>query len=149
MRLLRLARNDKSDVFQRSQKGFTLIEILLVVAIVGIMLSVSLPMSFSMYESYKASLKAQEVMVFISSLRRESFLYSEGKVLSSKNDVITVDGKEKNFEDTRIRIDSPITFFRNGTTSGGTIRIYVGDQAYSLNVTAPLGNMLLTRTGSA
>ena len=55
------------------QKGFTLIEVLLVVAIIGIMLSVSLPVSFSMYNSYKSSLKAQEVMIFISKLKRESF----------------------------------------------------------------------------
>jgi prepilin-type N-terminal cleavage/methylation domain-containing protein len=135
-------------VFQKSQQGFTLIELLIVVAIIGMMLSVSLPMSFSMYENYKASLKAQEVMVFVSSLRRESFLYSEGKVLSSKNDVITIDEKEKVFEDTRVQIDSPIKFYRNGTTSGGAIRIYVGGQAYSLSVGAPLGELLLTRTGS-
>ena len=119
------------------------------VSIIGIMLSVSLPISFSMYENYKASLKAQEVMLFISGLRRDSFLYSEGKMLSSKNDMITVDGKEKVFEDTRIRIDSPITFYRNGTTSGGKIYIYVGGQAYSLNVGTPLGDLFLTRTGSA
>jgi len=133
----------------KKERGFTLIELLIVVSIIGIMLSVSLPISFSMYENYKASLKAQEVMLFISGLRRDSFLYSEGKMLSSKNDMITVDGKEKVFEDTRIRIDSPITFYRNGTTSGGKIYIYVGGQAYSLNVGAPLGDLLLTRTGSA
>ena len=121
---------------------------LLVVAIIGIMLSVSLPISFSMYESYKASIKAQEVMVFISGIRRDSFLYSEGKILSSRSDVITVDGKEKVFTDTRIRIDAPITFYRNGTTSGGDIRIYIGDQAFSLSVGAPLGELNLTRSGS-
>jgi prepilin-type N-terminal cleavage/methylation domain-containing protein len=137
------------SVFQRSNRGFTLIELLLVISIVGIMLSVTLPVSLSMYENYKASLKAQEVMVYLSGLRRDAFLYSEGKVLTSKNNVITVDGKEKVFEDTRIRIDSPITFYRNGTTTGGKIYIYVGDQAYSLNVGAPLGDLLLTRTGSA
>jgi prepilin-type N-terminal cleavage/methylation domain-containing protein len=132
---------------QRCQRGFTLLELLTVVAIIGIMLSVSLPMSYSMYESYKASIKAQEVMIFISSVRRDSFLYSEGKVLSSENDVITVDGKEKVFEDTRLRIDSPIIFYKNGTTSGGHIKIYVGDQAYSLSIGAPLGDLVLTRTG--
>jgi hypothetical protein len=119
-----------------------------VIAIVGIMLSVSVPVSFSMYEGYKASLKAQEVMLFVSGLRRESFLYSERKILSSRNDIITVDGKENVFEDTRIQIDAPIVFYRNGTTSGGTVRMYIGKQAYSLNVGAPLGDLQLTRTGS-
>jgi general secretion pathway protein H len=131
-----------------NKKGFTLIEILIVVSIIGLMLSVSLPISYSMYRSYKASLKAEEVMVFISSLKRESFLYSEAKVLASKDGVMIVNGKEKTFDDTSIQIDQPIEFYRNGTTSGGTLKIYVGNQAYSLNVQAPLGGLILERKGT-
>jgi len=127
------------------KKGFTLIEILIVIAIVGIILSVSLPISYNMYSSYKASLKSQEVMVFISALRRESFLYSEGKVLSSVNDVITVNGSPMPFADTRLRLDKPITFSKNGTTSGGTIKIYVTDQAYFLSVKEPMGDLVLEK----
>jgi prepilin-type N-terminal cleavage/methylation domain-containing protein len=133
----------------KKQPGFTLIELLIVMSIIGIMLSVSLPFSLSLYNSYKASMKAEEVMIFISKLRRESFLYSEGKVLSSANNVLTIDGVANAFEDTRIRIDTPIAFYRNGTTSGGAVKIYVGDQLYSLDVRAPLGSMLLTRIGSS
>jgi len=131
-----------------NRKGFTLIEILIVVSIIGLILSVSLPISYNMYMSYKASLKAEEVMVFISSLKRESFLYSEVKVLSSKDGVMTVDGKEKVFGDTIIQIDQSIEFYRNGTTSGGTLKIYVGNQVYSLNVQALLGNLILERKGT-
>jgi prepilin-type N-terminal cleavage/methylation domain-containing protein len=130
-----------------SSKGFTLIEIIIVVSIIGLMLSVSLPISYSMYMSYKASLKAEEVMVFISSLKRESFLYSEAKVLSSKDGVMIVNGKEKTFGDTSIQIDPPIEFYRNGTTSGGALKIFVGNQAYSLNIQAPFGNIILERKG--
>lgn len=130
------------------RKGFTLIEILIVVSIIGLILSVSLPISYNMYMSYKASLKAEEVMVFISSLKRESFLYSEAKVLASKDGAITVDGKEKVFGDTIIQIDQSIEFYKNGTTSGGTVKIYVGDQAYTLNVQTPLGGIILERKGT-
>jgi len=131
-----------------NNKGFTLIEILIVLSIIGLMFSVALPISYSMYGSYKASLKAEEVMVFISSLKRESFLYSEAKVLSSKDGVMIVNGKEKTFDDTSIQIDQPIEFYRNGTTSGGTLKIHVGNQAYTLNVQAPLGGIILERKGS-
>lgn len=126
-------------------RGFTLIELLLVISIIGIMFSVSLPISFKMYSNYQASVKAQEVMVFTSSLRREAFLYSERKVLSSKDNAMTINGGKKEFENVRVFINTPIEFFRNGTTSGGVIRIFVGDQVYRLNVLGPVGNLALSR----
>jgi prepilin-type N-terminal cleavage/methylation domain-containing protein len=130
-----------------NKKAFTLIEILLVISIIGLMFSVTLPISFNMYSSYKASLRAEEVMIFVSTLKRESFLYSEAKTLASKEGVMTVNGKEKTFNDIHIRIDPPVEFYRNGTTSGGSVKINVGDQAYSLNVRAPFGELFLERKG--
>jgi len=131
-----------------NKKGFTLIEILIVVSIIGLMLSVTLPISYDMYRSYKASLKAEKVMVFISSLKRESFLYSEAKVLSSKDGVMIVNGKEETFDDTSIQIGQPIGFYRNGTTSGGSLNIYVGGQVYTINVKPLWGDLTLERRGS-
>ena len=127
----------------RNKRGFTLIELLIVVSIIGIMMTVSLPISINMYYRYKASLQAQEVMVAISDLRRESFLYSENKVLSSDKNVLTVNGMAKNFAATSIRIDTPIQFYKNGTTSGGVINLQVGEYAFFLNITAPLGDLKL------
>jgi len=127
----------------KNQRGFTLIELLIVVSIIGIMMTVTLPISFDMYSRYKASLKAQELMVIISDLRRESFLYSESKVLSSDKDVMTVNGESRGFADARIRIESPIQFYKNGTTSGGIINLFVGDYAFALHVKAPLGDLTL------
>ena len=130
-----------------NKTGFTLIEIILVITIIGLLFSVTLPISYSMYNSYKASLKAEEVMIFVSTLKRESFLYSEAKILSSKEGVMTVNGKEKTFNDIVVKVDPPVEFYRNGTTSGGTVKINVGDQAYSLNVRSPFGEIFLERKG--
>ncbi|MCG6536823.1 MAG: hypothetical protein L7F78_19475, partial [Syntrophales bacterium LBB04] len=93
----------------------------------------------------KASLKAQVVMVFVSGLRRDAFLYSERKVLSSKNNIMIINGKENAFEGINLQIKEPIEFFRNGTTSGGAINISVGDQVYRLDVLAPVGDLTLSR----
>ena len=112
------------------------------------MLSVSLPISYDMYTSYKASLKAEEVMIFISQLKRESFLYSEAKVLSSKDGVMVVNNQEKAFDRTLIQIEQPIEFYKNGTTSGGLLKIEVGGQSYHLNVQAPFGGIFLERKGT-
>ncbi len=86
-------------------------------------------------------------MVFISGLKRESFLYSEAKVLSSKDGVMAVNGKETRFVDTFIQIDPPIEFYKNGTTTGGTLKIYVAGEAYSLKVQSLFGDLILERKG--
>lgn len=129
------------------KKGFTLIEILIVISIISLMLSVGLPISHSLYQSYKASLKAEEVMVFIASLKRDSFLYSEPKVVSAEDGIIRVNGKARVFQDTLIQIDQPIEFYKNGTTSGGILMISVHDQFYFLNIEPPFGNLILGRRG--
>jgi prepilin-type N-terminal cleavage/methylation domain-containing protein len=127
--------------------GFTLIEILLVMAILGLMLSVTLPISYDMYRSYKASLRAEEVMMVVSGLKRESFLYNERKILTSENGVMRVNGEEKTISEAQIRIDTPIEFYKNGTTSGGILTVVTGNQVYEVQVQAPLGNLSLERKG--
>jgi prepilin-type N-terminal cleavage/methylation domain-containing protein len=127
--------------------GFTLIEILLVMAILGLMLSVTLPISYDMYRSYKASLRAEEVMMVVSGLKRESFLYNERKILTSENGVMRVNGEEKTISEAQIRIDTPIEFYKNGTTSGCILTLVTGNQVYEVQVQAPLGNLSLERKG--
>jgi general secretion pathway protein H len=125
--------------------GFTLIEILIALSLISLLFSVSLPISFGLYRSYKASLKAETIMLFISQLRRESFLYSESSILSSLNDQLIINGTEKTFPEVKIQVLQPIEFYKNGTTSGGTIRMAVGDEHYALTIQAPFGELLLER----
>ncbi|WP_435547438.1 type II secretion system protein [Desulfobacterium sp. N47] len=132
---------------KRSQKGFTLIELLIVISIIGIMLTVSLPVSFAMYSRYTADLKVQEIMVYLSDMRLDSFLYSESKIITSVNDDLVINGNPKAFDDVRIRVDSPIEFYKNGTTSGGSIKLYAGDYIFNLQVEAPLGGLTVTAAG--
>jgi len=126
-------------------KGFTIIELLIVIILVGMVLSVALPVSYGMYETYKASLRAQEVMTYVSELRRNAFLYSERTVLSSQDGNMTVDGEKKKFREINVRISEPIVFFRNGTSSGGIIVLGVGDVVQNLVVKTPLGDLSLER----
>jgi hypothetical protein len=108
-------------------------------------LSVALPVSYGMYNTYKASLRAQEVMTYVSELRRDAFLYSERKVLSSQDGNMTVEGSKKIFNGINISIPKPIIFFRNGTSSGGIIVLSVGDVVQNLVVKTPLGDLSLER----
>jgi len=131
-----------------NKRGFTVVELLIVVILVGMVLSVGLPVSYGMYTTYNASLRAQEVMAYVSELRREAFLYSERKVLSSQDGHIMVDGGKKIISGIDVHLSEPIVFFRNGTSSGGIIVLSMGDVVQRLVVKAPLGDLSLERSGS-
>jgi prepilin-type N-terminal cleavage/methylation domain-containing protein len=128
-------------------KGFTIIELLIVVMLVGMVLSIALPVSYGMYESYNASLRTQEVMIYISEVRRNAFLYSERKVLSARNGHLTVDDREKVFSGIHVHLSEPIVFFQNGTTTGGVLILKSGAVIQRLVVQAPLGDISLKREG--
>ena len=130
----------------QKQSGFTLIELLVVVSLIGLLISVSVPVSYNMYLSYQASLKAEEVFVYVSKVRRESFLYGDEVVLSSQEGLIqSDDGQSAKFPDVFVQIDEPIKFYKNGTTSGGIVKIRTAAAAYRLTITAPFGELLLAR----
>jgi prepilin-type N-terminal cleavage/methylation domain-containing protein len=127
------------------KKGFTVVELLIVIILMGMILTVTLPVSYGMYATYNASLRAQEVMAYVSGLRRDAFLYSERKVLSSQDGNMTVDGEKKIFKEINVHISEPIIIFRNGTSSGGVIALNVGDVVQNLVIKSPLGDLSLER----
>jgi len=133
--------------FKMKSYGFTLVEILVVIAIIGLIFSVTLPISYELYESYKNSLKVQEVTLYIASLKREGFLYSEEKDISSSEGALIVNGEKKVFPGVYILVKEPFKFFKNGTSNGGEIEIQVGSEKYKITVSAPFGDLSLERVG--
>jgi prepilin-type N-terminal cleavage/methylation domain-containing protein len=126
------------------QMGFTLIELLLVVTIIGMMFSVSLPISYSMYQRYQASLKAEKVLTLVSSMRIEAFLYGREKLIESKDGKMLIDGADPGgFNDIFIQIDKPIKFYRTGLTSGGEIKVYAYNNTFLIEIESPLGELTM------
>ena len=125
------------------EKGFTVLELLIVVVLVAMMFSVALPISYGMYSTYKASLCAQEVMAYISGLRRDAFLYGERQVISSRDGILIVGGYNKTFDGVHARISSPIIFYQNGASTGGIIVLQTEEVVHQIVVKAPLGDCYL------
>jgi len=125
-------------------KGFTLIELLIVITIIGMMYSVSVPISYSIYQRYQTSLKAEKVLTLVSSMRVEAFLYGRDKIIESKEGRMLINGTDSGgFEDLFIQIDSPIRYYRSGTTSGGEIKIYANKNTYLIEIKSPLGEITM------
>jgi len=140
------ALNDRST-HRFSVSGFTLIELLIVITIIGMMFAVSLPVSYSMYQRYQASLKAEKVLTFVSAMRMEAFLYGQERLIQADDGKMLVNGNNAgDFKDIFIQIDQPLSFYKTGMTSGGEIKIYVDNNTFIINVQAPLGTLTMKTT---
>ncbi len=127
------------------KKGFTLIELLITLSIVAIVLAIAIPVSYTTYKGYRESLEAQEVLMFFSSIRRESFLYNREKFIEAKDGSLKIDGVEKEFKGIYIYTEKPIIFYKNGTTSGGKIRLKMENSAFLIYIDTPSGNLKFER----
>jgi prepilin-type N-terminal cleavage/methylation domain-containing protein len=127
-----------------NSKGFTLIELLLVVTIVGVLMSVTIPISYSMYERYKVSVSAEKALLLISKIRLESFLYGQENIIVSDRGKLVVNDKPADMpEDMFFQIDSPIRFFRTGATTGGEVKIRLDDHLFVIDIESPFGALTL------
>jgi len=127
-----------------NSKGFTLIELLLVVTIVGVLMSVTIPVTYSMYERYTMSASAEKALVLISKIRLDSFLYGQENTIVSDRGKLVVNDKLADMpEDMFFQIDSPIRFFRTGATTGGEVKIRLGTYSFVIDVESPFGALTL------
>lgn len=136
----------RAITYQRAcnSKGFTLIELLLVVTIVGVLMSVTIPISYSMYERYKVSVSAEKALLLISKIRLESFLYGqENTIVSDRGKLVVNDMPADMPEDMFFQIDSPIRFFRTGATTGGEVKIRLDDHSFVIDIESPFGALTL------
>ncbi|HIJ59508.1 MAG TPA: type II secretion system protein [Nitrospirae bacterium] len=129
-----------------NNEGFTLVELLVVLTIVSIMASVTVSVSYSMYQGYQAAVEAEKIVAVISSIRLESFLYNQEKELLTKEGSLMINNEAvKGFNNIFFSIEQPIKYFKTGTTSGGTIKMKFKNYKFALNIKSPFGDMTLNR----
>ncbi|MCX8069433.1 MAG: type II secretion system GspH family protein [Thermodesulfovibrionales bacterium] len=127
-------------------RGFTLVELLVVLAIVSIMASVTVSVSYNMYQAYQSAVEAERVVALVSTTRLESFLYNKFNIISSKEGKLTVNSEPvKGYENIFFQVEQPIKYFQTGTTSGGIIKMTVNNYKFALYIKSPFGDLTLSK----
>lgn len=139
-------RMNKNVCKREWSQGFTLLELLMVVSLVILLLSITLPVSYSMIQGYQASLQAEKMLLMLSRLKRESFLYSKVQEITMQGGTFFLN--DESMDDWPVTIGSsgdPIKFYGNGTSSGGVIHLVINGYAFHIDIEAPSGKLTLQR----
>lgn len=131
-------------MFLRSYKtsGFTFMELLVVVIIVGFLFSVVVPVSQELYYRYKGAIEAEKVLLFLSEKRREAFLYGEEIEIFSRDGILmTSKGESLKLEEGFIEVEKPFKFYEAGTTNGGIIKVHFKKASFVVEVKPPFSEL--------
>lgn len=139
-------RIDRMKPSKGMARGFTLLELLVVVLLLSVLLAVTIPASYSMVQGYRASLEAEKVLLFFSRLKRESFQYSHLQEIKEKEGRLLINnGEVVSWPDILVRMDDPIMFYENGTSSGGVVEIEIHGYRFQIDIDTPSGKLVLQR----
>lgn len=127
-----------------SSKGFTFMELLVVVMMVGLLLSIIVPFSQARYERYKGAVEAEKVLLFLSEMRRRAFLYGkEIEINSQEGALFTSEGDTLKIEGGFIEVKKPFKFYSSGTTDGGVIFFHYGRSSWVIEIHPPFSELSL------
>lgn len=135
-----------------NERGFTLLEVLVTMAILSIMLFITLPTLENSYERIRAMVLAKEVVSVLNQTRRlairEGIPYSIDFEESGEYII------RSEFEETcgqlssvNIQPHSHLIFFPNGTSNGGKLSILMGrgEPYYEINIQKLTGKISIER----
>lgn len=122
--------------------GFTLIEILIVVLIIGFMFSIVFSVSYQSYKKYRTYYNITMVVAKLKEARKESFLYSDTKTVLSEKGQLYIDSKQIKVDGCFFNIDKEIIFTKSGS-EGGTVTAICSNHTYTIKILPPYGDIVL------
>lgn len=126
------------------KRGFTIIELLIVITLISLMLSYVAPVSYSIVKKYWAQEKALKFTRFLYDIRLKSFLYREPYEITTENGYLVINGKKyESLYDCLAFTDGKIFFYENGTSSEGVINLVCDGIKFSVKVEKPYGKVML------
>ncbi|KJR40403.1 prepilin-type [Candidatus Magnetoovum chiemensis] len=125
------------------EKGFTIIELLIVLVLTAAILSITMPVSINIYNRYKASLEAEKVLVIFAKTQRLAFLYGQSRSMTAKNGIIYINNEKSAVEGVFASLASPIVFYSTGASAGGVATVYVNNFTFKIYVASPYGEIYM------
>jgi general secretion pathway protein H len=117
--------------------GFTLLELLVVLAITGLMISIAMPFTVRTIENAELRADAREVVTDLRQLRQRAIDRQEAIVVNSLSENAwpqagrAIRHRARFVAEGRARA---LVFYPDGTSSGGTLRLREGSRSVDVNV---------------
>lgn len=120
-----------------ASKGFTLLELLIVMALLGLLTALALPNLINTYQSLQAAYSRDEALSQLSGLGYRAFLARQGFELSGYPPAAPLPVPLELPAGWTLRAAPPVRFQANGACSGGQVELRYQERGFQVRLEAP------------